>query len=157
MRIEKRYMKCALKEAVKAAEEDEVPVGAVVVLGDSIIASAHNEVETSNDASAHAELIAMRRASEALGTRYLNECVLYVTMEPCCMCAGACLHYRIGAVAFGAYDDKCGAFGSTCDLGNGRYGIEIPVIGGIMRDECASILGEFFRHKRQCQSSAKPL
>ena len=131
-----------------AAGEDETPVGAVVVREGEIVSAAQNEVERSGDPTAHAEMLALRRACEALGTRYLEDCVLYVTMEPCPMCAGACLHFRIGAVAFGAYDKQCGAFGSVTDLGNGEYGPRVPVIGGICREECAGLLTDFFRKKR---------
>lgn len=148
MLIEKRFMDAALSEARAAADCDETPVGAVVVRDGVILARAHNMVETLRDASAHAELIALRKASEALGTRYLTDCVLYVTMEPCPMCAGACLHFRIGAVAYGTYDEKCGAFGSVTDLGCGLFGPEIPVYGGIMKEECAQLLTDFFKGKR---------
>ena len=145
MLIEKRPMEEALKEARAAAEAGEAPIGAVVVRGGEIVSRAHNEIERTGDASAHAELLALKRASVRLGTRYLNDCALFVTMEPCPMCAGACLHFRIGAVVFGAYDDKCGAFGSKLDLGCGEFGQEIPVVGGMMKDECAAMLKEFFK------------
>ena len=145
MLIEKRFMEEALKEARAAAEAGEAPIGAVVVREGEIVSRAHNEIERSGDASAHAELLALKRAAERLGTRYLTDCALYVTMEPCPMCAGACLHFRTGAVVFGAYDERCGAFGSKLDLGNGEYGREIPVVGGMMKDECAEALREFFK------------
>lgn len=148
MLIEQRFMEEALKEAALARDAGETPVGAVVVREGRIVSRAHNEIESLNDASAHAELTALKRASEKLGSRYLCDCALYVTMEPCPMCAGACLHFRIGAVAFGAFDEKCGAFGSKTDLGNGTYGPEIPVVGGIMREKCASLLTEFFKKVR---------
>lgn len=148
MRIEKRFMEAALYEAQKAYDLGEAPVGAVVVRGESIVSAAHNGIEASGDASAHAELLALRKASEALGTRYLSDCVLYVTMEPCPMCAGACLHFRIGAVAFGAFDDRCGAFGSKLDIGSGEYGQQIPVAGGIMSEQCTKMLKDFFKERR---------
>ena len=145
MVIEEKFMSEALSEARAAAEAGDTPVGAVVVRDGEIVSRAHNEVEACGDPSAHAEMLALRRAAEALGTRYLDDCVLYVTMEPCPMCAGACMHYRIGAVAFGAYDGSCGAFGSKLDLGCGEFGQEIPVVGGMMKDECAAMLKEFFK------------
>lgn len=148
MRIEKRFMKYALEEAEKAMALGETPVGAVVVRGDEIVSRAGNEVERTRDACRHAELSALSRAAEALGRRDLSDCVLYVTMEPCPMCAGACLNYRIGAAAFGAYDERCGAAGSKTDLLNGEFGREIPVIGGILREECAALLTDFFKDKR---------
>ena len=149
MLIEKRFMEEAFAEAKAAAAMDETPVGAVIVRNGEIIARAHNMVETLHDASAHAELIAMRKAAEALDSRILSDCVLYVTMEPCPMCAGACLHFRIGAVAYGAYDKACGAAGSVTDLGCGLFGPEIPFYGGIMQEECARLLTDFFKGKRQ--------
>ncbi len=148
MLTEKRFMEYALDEARKAYAEGETPVGAAVVRDGELIAAAHNRVELTKDASAHAELIALKRASEKLGTRYLDDCVLYVTMEPCPMCAGACLNFRIGAVVFGAYDANCGAFGSALDLGSGEYGGKIPVIGGAARAECEKLLTDFFRERR---------
>ena len=148
MVIEKRFMEEALKEARLAYASGETPVGAVVVRGEEIVARAHNEVELSSDPSRHAELIAMRKASEATGSRYLSDCVLYVTMEPCPMCAGACLNYRIGAVAFGAYDKQCGALGTRLDIGSGEFGREIPVVGGIMREDCAELLSRFYKELR---------
>ena len=148
MEIERRFMEAALAEARAAAAAGEVPVGAVVVRGGEIISRAHNETEACGDPCVHAEMLALKRASEALGTRDLSGCVLYVTMEPCPMCAGACLLYRTGAVAFGAYDKRAGAFGSVCDIGSGAFGASIPVIGGIMRGECAALLTEFFKDKR---------
>lgn len=148
MLIEERFMKEALKEARAAMAEGETPVGAVVVKDGEIISRAHNGIEKTRDASRHAELTALRLASEALGSRYLSDCVLYATMEPCPMCAGACLNFRIGAVAFGAYDKQAGALGTVSDLGSGKWGIEIPAVGGILREECAGLLTEFFREKR---------
>ena len=148
MRIEKRFMEYALEEAKMAGARGETPVGAVVVREGGIVSRAGNEVEARHDARFHAELTALSLASAALGTRDLSDCVLYVTMEPCPMCAGACLNYRIGAVAFGAYDARCGALGSRADVLSGEFGRETPVIGGVMRAECASLLTDFFKDKR---------
>lgn len=148
MLIEKRFMEEAYKEALAARAEGETPVGAVVVRNGEVIARAHNEVENGRDASLHAELTALKRASEALGRRQLDDCVLYVTMEPCPMCAGACLNFRVGAVAFGAFDSKAGAFGSVSDMGSGAFGRSVPSVGGVMRAECGGLLSDFFRGVR---------
>ena len=148
MLIEKRFMEEALSEARLAFESGEVPVGAVVVQEGGIISRAHNEVESRRDPSAHAELLALSRAAEALGDKFLSNCALYVTLEPCPMCAGACLNYRIGAVVFGAFDPRAGAMGSQADIGSGLFGQEIPVFGGMLREECAALLTECFKEKR---------
>ncbi|MCR5808838.1 MAG: nucleoside deaminase [Clostridiales bacterium] len=148
MLAEKRFMEEALKEARSASFEGEAPVGAVVVRDGEVISRGHNEVEKYGDASRHAEMLALKRAAFKLGTRYLTDCVLYVTMEPCPMCAGACLHFRLGAVCFGAYDKNAGALGSVTDIGCGLFGKELPVYGGFMREECASLLNEYFKEKR---------
>lgn len=148
MRAEEKYMRMALDEAEAALSEGETPVGAVIVRGDEIVARAHNRVEAEGDARFHAELAALSEAAKKLCTRYLDDCVLYVTMEPCPMCAGAMLNYRIGAVIFGAFDTVCGALGSRCDLGNGEYGRGFPAFGGMLEEECAEILKKFFKDKR---------
>lgn len=148
MLAEKRFMEEALMEAELAYKNGETPVGAVVVKDGEIVSRAHNRTEELKDPSAHAELLALAAASEILGDRSLSGCVLYVTMEPCPMCAGACLNFRLGAAAFGAYDETCGAFGTKADIGSGAFGAEIPVFGGIMEEECAKLLGEFFESKR---------
>lgn len=148
MLIETGFMEEALAEARCAAFSGEVPVGAVVVKDGEIVSRAHNKVELYSDASRHAELIALESAARKLGTRYLTDCVLYVTMEPCPMCAGACVNFRIGAVCFGAYDKNAGALGSVTDIGCGLFGTEIPAIGGVMREECAALLSDYFKKKR---------
>ena len=140
------YMREALAEAAAAA--GEVPVGAVVVKDGEIIARAHNERGETNP-FAHAEMLAMERAAARLGTRRLHGCTLYVTLEPCPMCAGACLNFRIGAVVYGAYDKRAGAFGSVSDLGSGAFGQRVTAVGGVMREECAKLLNDFFRERRQ--------
>ena len=149
MTVFPEMMKEALIEARRAAEAGEVPVGAVVAREGEIVSRARNEVEESGRASAHAELLALERAAEALHTRSLTDCVLYVTMEPCPMCAGACLNYRIGAVVFGAFDGTAGAFGSVTDIGSGAFGREIPAYGGFCEEECAKLLSDFFKDKRE--------
>lgn len=148
MLIDPGFMSEAISEARIAASLDEVPVGAVVVREGVIIARAHNETECRRDASAHAELLALKRASEASGSRYLDDCVLYVTLEPCVMCAGACVNYRLGAAVFGAFDPNAGAMGSVIDAACGLFSWEIPVYGGVMGDECAELLTSYFKNKR---------
>ncbi len=147
MVIDAKYMDLAIEEARLAFTGGETPVGAVVVCEEEIIARAHNIVESSGDPSMHAELAALKTACERKG-RSLTDCVLYVTMEPCPMCAGACLNYRIGAVVFGAYDSTCGALGTAADVGNGDFGRKIPVFGGVREKQCAALLKDFFKDKR---------
>lgn len=146
--IEKKYMRDALEEAEKAYRRDEVPVGAVVVCGGEIIARAHNLVEANTDPSAHAELLALKAASEKLGTRRLDNCVLYVTLEPCAMCMGAIINFRIGALAFGAYDGEAGCCISRVELPRLLNGA-MPYVGGIMEEECKDLLSQFFMAKRR--------
>ena len=146
--IEKKYMLDALSEAKKAYRQDEVPVGAVVVCDGEIIARAHNLVEANTDPSAHAELLALRAASDKLGTKWLENCVLYVTLEPCAICMGAIINYRTGALAFGAYDREAGCCISKAELPRLMNGA-LPYVGGIMEEECKSLLSEFFAAKRR--------
>lgn len=138
----------AVAEAKIAYEKNEVPVGAVVVRNGEVIARAHNLMHSHCDASAHAELLALQRASKALGTWRLNDCVVYVTLEPCAMCMGAMLNFRIGAIAFGAYDSVAGCCSSRCELSNGMVNANIPYVGGIMEKSCAELLKTYFQNKR---------
>ena len=138
------FMKQALDEAKKAFDADEVPVGAVIVAKNQIIARGHNLTETLNDVTAHAEIQAITAASQYLGAKYLKGCTLYVTLEPCCMCAGALYWSQIDKIIFGARDVNRGA-GTT---GNSLYHPATLVQNGIMEDECAAILKEFFKLKR---------
>lgn len=147
--IEKEFMLEAFAEARKAYYEDEVPVGAVVVRRGEIISRAHNKTEALKDASAHAELLALRLAAEKLGSWRLSDCVLYVTLEPCAMCMGAILNFRIAAIAFGAFDPVAGCCISRCELSNGMINVSIPYVGGIMEKECADLLGSYFSEKRE--------
>jgi len=142
------YMQQALEEAKKAAELGEVPVGAVVVKNGAVIAKGHNLCESHKDASLHAEMIALERAAEVLGGWRLNECDIYVTLEPCLMCSGALLNSRIRRIYFGAYDIKNGACGSVCDIGVMGFTHKPEIYGGIGQQECASLLTEFFEDKR---------
>lgn len=142
-------MREALKVAREAQMAGEVPVGAVVVCKEKIIACARNERETSGDPTAHAEVLALRRAAEALGTRRLEGCTLYVTLEPCPMCAGAIVMAGIDAVFFGAYDPRCGCAGSLYDLPeDASFGRVIPCSGGLLEAECRLALNAFFDLRR---------
>ena len=143
------WMREALKLAREAQMAGEVPVGAVVVCKEKIIACARNERETSGDPTAHAEVLALRRAAEALGTRRLEGCTLYVTLEPCPMCAGAIVMAGIDAVFFGAYDPRCGCAGSLYDLPeDASFGRVIPCSGGLLEAECRLVLNAFFDLRR---------
>lgn len=142
-------MREALKLAREAQMAGEVPVGAVVVCKEKIIACARNERETSGDPTAHAEVLALRRAAEALGTRRLEGCTLYVTLEPCPMCAGAIVMAGIDAVFFGAYDPRYGCAGSLYDLPeDASFGRVIPCSGGLLEAECRLALNAFFDLRR---------
>jgi tRNA(adenine34) deaminase len=138
------FMKEALKEAGKAFDKDEVPVGAVIVCNNLIVARGHNLTETLNDVTAHAEMQAFTSAAGNLGGKYLSECTLYVTLEPCIMCAGAAYWTRIGKIVWGANDEKRGFTLTNKDLLHPKTAI----ITGVMDAECASLLTEFFRGKR---------
>ena len=144
------YMQEALKEARKAFEEDEVPVGAVVIYQDKIIARGRNQIERLKDSTAHAEMLALTSATNYLGTKWLNEASLYVTIEPCSMCAGALVLARIKNVYFGAKDPKTGACGSVLNIiNNKKLNHRVKATGGILKEECSSLLKDFFRKKRK--------
>ena len=138
------FMNEALKEAHRALEKDEVPIGAVIVSGDRIIARAHNLTETLNDVTAHAEMQAYTAASGYLGGKYLDECTLYVTIEPCVMCAGASLWAQLGTLVYGADDPKRGYRLIDQPLLHPKT----KVITGILADECGKLLSDFFKTKR---------
>ncbi|MCX5699788.1 MAG: tRNA adenosine(34) deaminase TadA [Candidatus Omnitrophica bacterium] len=143
------YMQEALKDARKASLEDEVPVGAVIVHQGKIIARGHNQIERLKDPTAHAEIIAITSAANYLGTKWLNEASLYVTIEPCSMCAGAMVLARIKNLYFGASDPKTGACGSVVNIANHKkLNHRIKVTGGILQEKCSSILKDFFKKKR---------
>lgn len=139
------FMKKALEEARKALAFDEVPVGAVVVCDNQIIARAHNFTERLNDVTAHAEMQVFTAAADFLGGKYLNECTLYVTLEPCVMCAGASYWTQIKKVVFGAADQKRGYQSKAFNVLHPKT----EVVGGIMAEECGQILKDFFASKRQ--------
>ena len=143
------YMKIALDEAKKAAEEGEVPVGAVIVKDGEIIATARNNREATGDATGHAELLAIREACSQLGGWHLDACQLYVTLEPCPMCMGAIINSRLGCVVFGAKDAKAGACGSVLDMRAYPLNHKPLVESGVMKEECAAILTEFFCRKER--------
>lgn len=138
------FMKKAFSEAVLAYEKGEVPVGAVVVSNKKIIARAHNLTETLNDVTAHAEMQAITAAANLLGGKYLNDCVIYVTVEPCVMCAGALGWSQIGKIVFGAYDEKRG-YKKFAPM---SLHPKTEVVGGVFETECAELMQEFFRKKR---------
>ena len=144
-----RWMRLALDEARAAAAEDEVPVGAVVVAAGRVVASAHNQREQLEDPTAHAEMIALTQAAAALGSWRLETCTLYVTLEPCPMCAGAILQARVPAVVWGAPDPKAGAVESLYRLfEDSRLNHRVEHTGRILAAECGALLSEFFRSKR---------
>lgn len=146
--MKNKFMEAALAEARKAAAEGEVPVGAVIVRGGEVIATGRNACEEQGDPRLHAEMLAVGRACEAVGGWRLSDCDIYVTLEPCLMCAGALLNARIRRIYFGAYDSKNGACGSVCDVGVMGFTHRPEIYGGICADECAAVLSEFFGEKR---------
>lgn len=139
------YMREALKEAQKAFDANEVPIGAVIVCRNTIIARAHNLTERLNDFTAHAEMQAFTSASEYLQNKYLNECTLYVTLEPCVMCTGAAFWTQIGRVVFGTTDEKRGVSSLSSQL----FHPKTEVIGGVLAEESAQLLSTFFKAKRK--------
>jgi len=143
------YMQYALSEARKAFDNDEVPVGAVIVYNDEIIARAHNQIKMLKDPTAHAEMIAITQAAAHLQNERLNGCELYVTIEPCSMCVGAAVLGRIKTIIYGASDPKTGACGSAVELTKpGLFNHSVEVTGGILEAECRTIIQEFFLAKR---------
>ena len=148
MRTDREYMLLAIEMANQAYKADEVPVGAVIVKNGEIIATGRNNREETHDATGHAETLAIRQACERLGTWRLDDCELYVTLEPCPMCMGAIINSRIKRVVFGAKDAKAGACGSVINLNNYPFNHKPEIVSGIMNDECHSILSDFFANKR---------
>ena len=143
------FMKIALEEAEEAYRRSEVPVGAVLVLDGNILARAHNSPITKNDPSAHAEMLVLRQAGEKIGNYRLTGAELYVTLEPCVMCAGAIVQARLARVIFGARDPKCGAVASLYDiLTDERLNHQVEVTEGILQEECGEIMSRFFKQKR---------
>ncbi len=138
------YMRIALQEAEDAYAENEIPVGAVVVLDGQIVAKGHNLTETLKDVTAHAEMMALTSAANALGAKYLNDCTLYVTLEPCLMCAGAIAHAQVKTLVFGASDPKKG----YSVFLNRKFPSKAEIRQGVLADECAQILKRFFAERR---------
>lgn len=155
MERDEAFMRLALQEAAKAAAEGEVPVGAVIVRGDAVISRAHNRREGGRSALAHAELLAIDAACRALGGWRLWECELYVTLEPCPMCAGAIINSRLRRVIFGACDPKAGCCGSVLDLFAAPFNHHPEVSGGLLSGESAGMLQAFFRSRREQQKGGK--
>lgn len=146
---DEQAMRAALAEAVAAAEHHDVPIGAVVVRDGVIIAARHNERELTGDPTAHAEVLAVRDAASVVGHWRLLDCTLYVTLEPCVMCAGALVNARIGRVVYGATDPKAGAVQSLYEVcGDERLNHRPPVTAGVLADECGRLLKEFFAARR---------
>lgn len=143
---DEHYMKLALAEAQKAFDTEEVPIGAIVVMQDKIIARAHNQVELLNDSTAHAEVLALTTAFNFLGSKYLPDATLYVTVEPCLMCSGALYWSKIGRIVFGAYDEKNSYRRSTGS--NNPFHPKTEITGGVMQEECAALMKEFFKKLR---------
>ena len=144
MENHEKFMREALREARQAAAEDEVPIGAVIVWKDRVIAKGHNMTERLSDPTAHAEMITITAATEAVGGKYLNDCTLYVTVEPCPMCAGALAWAQIGSVVYGAPDPKRGFSQFSPSLMHPKT----VVIGEVLAEECGNLVSDFFRNKR---------
>jgi tRNA(adenine34) deaminase len=149
-------MRLALRQAALAPEVGEIPIAAILVHQGEVLASAHNYREISQDPTAHAEMIVIRRGAERLGSWRLTETTLYVTVEPCSMCAGAVIQSRIGRLVFGARDSKAGACGSIFDIpAERRLNHRLEVVGGVLEQESQALLQEFFRPLRQKSSPEK--
>lgn len=149
MTDDERYMRQALDQAHRAEEMGEVPVGAVIVAGGRTIARAHNLCERLNDFTAHAEMQAFTSASEFLGGKFLDQCTLYVTLEPCPMCAGAAFWTRIGRVVYGAKDEKRGGLDFSGKRDEGLLHPRTELVGGVLGSECAELLTTFFSKRRK--------
>jgi tRNA(adenine34) deaminase len=150
MEVHSNWMKYALKEAEKAFDGKEVPVGCIIVYENRIIAKAYNQVEMLTDPTAHAEMMALTSAFDALKSKQLKGCSMYVTLEPCSMCAGALVLAKLENLYFGAYDNKTGACGSVLNITNNNHlNHSINVYGGILDAECSSLIKSFFNKKRK--------
>ncbi|HEX5655512.1 MAG TPA: nucleoside deaminase [Chitinophagaceae bacterium] len=143
---EEYYMMQAIKEAKKALEDDEIPIGAVIVLNEKVIARGYNMTERLNDPTAHAEMIALTSAFNLLGSKYLPEATLYVTVEPCLMCAGAIYWSKLGKIVYGADDEKNG-YRKTAGT-NWPFHPKTELIRGVLKDNCAALMKDFFKNKR---------
>lgn len=144
------YMKLALKEAKRSLITEDVPIGALIIEDGKIISKAHNEVERRKDPTAHAELLAISKAIKKKGTKFLTNCILYSTVEPCSMCAGAIVLSRIKVVVFGANDEKAGAGGSVLNiLSNPKLNHRVQIVKGVLKDECVELIKNFFQRLRK--------
>jgi len=146
MMTDEQYMREAIKQAQRAFEEDEVPIGAVVVMNGKIIAKGYNQVEKLTDSTAHAEIIALTTAYNFLGSKYLPEATLYVTVQPCLMCSGALYWSKIGRVVYGTEDEKNGY--KRIAGNNSPFHPKTEIVGGILQEECVQLMKEFFKAKR---------
>lgn len=153
--MQEKFMREALKEAQKAYNKEEVPVGAVIVKNDKIIARGHNSKEEKNNTIKHAEIIAIEKASRKLSNWRLENCEMYVTLEPCPMCAGAIINSRIKKVYIGALDEKTGACGSVLNLFNYPFNHRVEFKTGILELECKSLLQNFFKELRKKKKESK--
>ncbi len=150
MKPDRKWMQKAFREAERAYDADEVPVGAVVVKDQQIVGRGHNMVEQLNDPTAHAEIIAITAACETLGEKFLTGCTLYVTLEPCPMCAGAIVHARLDRLVFGAFDEKAGASSTLYNIvQDKRLNHQVEVVSGLDSERAGGILRDFFRQKRE--------
>jgi len=146
---DEQYMQQAIEQATIAGSNGDVPVGALIVMGDQVLATGYNQRQSSGDPTAHAEIMAIRTAAADERNYRLNDTTLYVTLEPCAMCVGAMLQARISRLVFGAYDPKAGAAGSVLDLcDDRRLNHRIEVNGGLLEDQCAGLLKAFFAKRR---------
>ncbi|MGE1115616.1 tRNA adenosine(34) deaminase TadA [Priestia megaterium] len=153
---DEKYMRLAIDAALKAKDKLEVPIGAVIVQNDEVVASAYNLRETEQRSVAHAELLAIDEACKKLGTWRLEDATLYVTLEPCPMCAGAIVLSRVKRVVFGAYDPKGGCAGTLLNLLEfEKFNHQAQVVGGVLEEECGSLLTTFFRELRQRKKAGK--
>lgn len=143
---DEQYMRLALAEAQKAYDAEEVPVGAIIVMNDRIIARAHNQVELLHDSTAHAEILALTAAFDFLSSKYLPDATLYITVEPCLMCSGALYWSKIGKIVFGTEDEKNGY--RKCCGNNNPFHPKTELAGGILKEECAQLMKDFFKARR---------
>ena len=156
--IDQRFMKLAIDQAFIAAENGDVPVGVVIVFENRVIAKAHNQRQLLNDPTAHAEIIALTQAAEAVGNWRLNGCTIYVTLEPCPMCAGALVMARIDRLVFGCKDPKAGACGSLYNIvQDERLNHNMDITSGVLDTECGQVLSDFFKVRRDENNNKKQL
>jgi tRNA(adenine34) deaminase len=156
MTEDERWMESALREAEQALKRKEVPIGAVIVHEGKIIGRGYNQIESLQDPTAHAEMIAITAACAGLGNRRLEGCVLYVTLEPCAMCAGAIVQARIPRVVFGAFDPKAGACGTLYNIvQDDRLNHRVELVNGVSQERCAGLLSDFFKSVRSGEGKPK--